>query len=69
MANNTQHLTHHDVRPHIRNYVVNSFPVRGTNWDFEWYYDNGADTVEITLTINDATTVHHAPVLAVIGRA
>ncbi len=58
-----QHLTYQDVKPHIGNYVIKSFPVGGTKWRYNWYYNNGADKVKITLTINGKTDVHQVPVL------
>ena len=67
MTKQIQHLTHHDVKPHIDNYVVKSFPVDGKTWKYKWYYSNGADTVRITLTIDDETAVHHVSVLSIVG--
>ncbi len=69
MTKQTQNLTHHDVRPHIKDYVISSFPVDKKNWDFDWYYRNGTDSVRITLTIDGETTVHHVPVMFIVGGA
>jgi archaellum component FlaF (FlaF/FlaG flagellin family) len=66
MTRQIQQFTYQDVKPHIRNYVIKSFPVDGTSWEYNWYYDNGADTVNITLTINGKTVVHHVPFLDII---
>jgi hypothetical protein len=67
MTNRTQHLTYHDVKPHIEDYVVKSFPVDRKNWKYDWYYENGAETVQITLTINEKTMVHNVSVLSIVG--
>lgn len=66
MTKQIQQLVHQDVKPHIRKYVINSFPVGGTTWDFEWWYDNGTDTVRITLSIDGKTEVHQVPVLDIV---
>lgn len=66
MTKQTERLTYLDVKPHIGNYMIKSFPVAGTNWKYKWHYDNGADTVKITLTINGKAGVHHVPVLDIV---
>ena len=66
MTKQIQHLTYQDVKPHIGNYMINSFPVAGSTWEYDWWYDNGTDTVRITLTINGKTDVHQVPVLDIV---
>lgn len=66
MTKPLQNLTYQDVEPHIDNYVIKSFPVDGTEWRYKWHYNNGADTVKITLTINGKTSVHQVPVLDIV---
>ncbi len=67
MTKQTESLTYLDVKPHIGNYMIKSFPLAGTNWNYKWRYDNGADTVKITLTINGKTSVHQVPVLEIVS--
>ncbi len=67
MTKQIQHLTYQDVEPQIENYVIKSFPVAGTKWRYKWNYNNGADKVNITLTINGKTSVHHVPVLDIVN--
>ena len=67
MARQIQHLTVQDVKSHIGNYMIKSFQVDGTEWRYKWRYKNGADRVNITLTINGKTSVHQVPVLDIVG--
>ena len=66
MPKQIQHLTYHDVKPHIDDYMIKSFPVDGTTWRYKWHYNNGTDKVKITLTVNGKTDVHHVPVLDIV---
>ena len=66
MSKHTQHLTHHDVRKYISDYIVRYFPVRGKRWLFTWYYGNGSDTVQLKLTLDGDTAVYNVPVLTVV---
>ena len=66
MTNQIQHLTHQDVEPHIYDYMIKSFPVNDTNWRYKWHYNNGADEVKITLTINGKTGVYQVPVSDIV---
>ena len=66
MTKQIQHLTYQDVKLHIGNYMIKSFPVDGTKWQYKWHYNNGADKVKITLTINGKTDVYQVPVLDIV---
>ena len=59
--------TDSDVRPHIDGYVRRTYPVRGTRWNYEWYYRNGEATVSIDLTINGETEKHLVSVKSIVG--
>ncbi len=59
--------TDSDVRQHIDAYARRVFPVKGTTWTYEWYYNNGDPTVSISLTVNGGKQSHQVPVTSILG--